>query len=61
MVCSSLPVTILTLGFFTLVGNTLIIGLAEGRTPGFETDGFFSALLFGIIVALVAYILHKIF
>src|SRR3989344_6004486 len=61
LIILTLPINILTFGLFTLVVNTVIILLAEVITPGFETDGFFSALLFGIIVALVAYILHKIF
>ncbi|MDB5266648.1 MAG: rane protein of unknown function [Parcubacteria group bacterium] len=55
----TLPLTIITLGLFSLVLNALLILLAARIVPGFSVDGFFSAFLFGIILALVNFILHQ--
>ncbi len=45
----SLPITILTLGFFTLVINALMFWLAAWLVPGFEVRGF-SAAFWGALV-----------
>ena len=49
----ALPVTILTLGLFSLVINALLILLAASIVPGFVVDGFWWALLFSIVLSLV--------
>lgn len=49
----TLPITILTLGLFSLVLNALLILLAAAIVPGFSVSGFWSALLFGILLALI--------
>ncbi len=49
----TLPITILTLGLFTLVINALLILLASSIVPGFHVDGFWTALFFGIILAII--------
>ncbi|HEU0050610.1 MAG TPA: phage holin family protein [Patescibacteria group bacterium] len=45
----SLPVTILTLGLFTLVINALMFWLASKFAPGFTVDSF-SAAFWGALV-----------
>ncbi|MDQ1299374.1 MAG: putative rane protein [Patescibacteria group bacterium] len=50
----TLPLNILTLGLFSLVVNALLIMLAGQIVPGFSVDGFWTAFLFGIVVALVS-------
>ena len=50
----TLPINILTLGLFTLVINALMIMLAAWIVPGFETGGFWPALLLGVILSLVS-------
>lgn len=50
----TLPLNILTLGLFSLVVNALLIMLAGQVVPGFTVDGFWTAFLFGIVVALVS-------
>lgn len=50
----TLPLNILTLGLFSLVVNALLIMLAGQIVPGFTVDGFWTAFLFGIVVALVS-------
>ena len=53
LVILTLPLTILTLGLFTLVINALLIMLAAAIVPGFAVHGFWWALLFGIVLAIV--------
>ncbi|GAA5027951.1 membrane protein [Marivirga lumbricoides] len=49
----TIPITVFTLGLFLLVINALMILLADYFVPGFQVDGFWWALLFGVILALV--------
>lgn len=49
----TLPITILTLGLFSLVINALLILLASSIVPDFVVDGFWWALLFSIVLSLV--------
>lgn len=53
LVILTLPVNILTLGLFTFVINALIIMLVSWAVPGFHVDGFLSALIFSVVLALV--------
>ena len=56
----TLPVNILTLGLFTFVVNALLLMLAGAITPGFEVDGFLSALLGSIVLSLLSLGINKI-
>lgn len=50
----SLPFTIMTLGLFSFVINALIILLADALMgTHFETNGFLSALGFGLIIGIL--------
>ncbi|KND47729.1 MAG: hypothetical protein AB201_02210 [Parcubacteria bacterium C7867-006] len=49
----ALPITILTLGFFSLVINTLFIILASKIVPGFYVSGFWPAFWFSIALSLI--------
>ena len=60
----TLPITVLTLGIFYLVLNGLLFWFASALLPGFEVDGFgsavFGAILYGVIAwALSALIPNK--
>ena len=50
----TIPVTLITLGFFLLVINALIILLIGKVIPGFIVDGFWWALLFSVILSIIA-------
>ncbi|MFA6177472.1 MAG: phage holin family protein [Candidatus Paceibacterota bacterium] len=52
----TLPITIFTLGLFILVINGLLVMLASYIVPGFTVDSFWSAFLFGIILAIVNWV-----
>jgi putative membrane protein len=49
----TLPLTILTLGLFSLVVNAAFVLLAAYIVPNVAIDGFVTAVLFSIIVSLV--------
>jgi len=55
----TLPINILTLGLFTLVINALIILMASALVPGFKVAGFWNAMLFGIVLAIITYLIHR--
>ena len=54
----TLPITILTLGLFSLVVNAVFVLIAAQIVPGFSVDGFWSALLFAIVLSLVNAFFH---
>jgi putative membrane protein len=60
IVLFTLPVTILTLGLFLLVINSVIILLCAQIVDGFKVDTFWSALLFSIILSLTQSIIYKL-
>ncbi len=49
----ALPLTILTLGLFSLVINALFIILADKLVTGFSVAGFWTALWFSIALSLI--------
>src|SRR3989338_2572397 len=59
LVVLTLPITILTLGLFVLVINGLLVMLAAAIVPGFAVASFWSAFVFGIVLALVSAVLHS--
>ncbi|MBP7741298.1 MAG: phage holin family protein [Candidatus Pacebacteria bacterium] len=56
----TLPVTILTLGLFSLVINALLVMLADLLIPDFSLGGFWIALLFALVLSLVNGFFHFI-
>lgn len=56
-----LPLTILTLGLFSLVINALVVLLAAKFVTGMSIDGFFSAFIFSIALSLITSLLNGIF
>ena len=59
LVILTFPVTILTLGLFLLVINALIIMLADNLIGGFYVAGFWTALLFSLILSIFQSILYS--
>jgi putative membrane protein len=49
----SLPVTILTLGLFSLVINALMLAIAAALVPGVSTTGFWATVLAALIISVV--------
>lgn len=53
LILLTLPVTVVTLGFFLLVINAAMVLLAARIVPGFTVDGFWWALAFSVVMWLV--------
>lgn len=56
----TLPLNILTLGLLTFVINALLILLTSAIVPGFNVTGFWWALLFSLVLAIINYALGVI-
>ena len=57
----SLPFILVTLGFFILVVNALMLWLASSIVGSFHVDGFGQAFFGAIIVSLVSWVLSAFF
>ena len=49
----TLPLTILTLGIFSLILNALLVMLAGAIVPGVTIAGFWAAFFFAILISLI--------
>jgi len=58
LIILTIPITIITLGLFLIVINILIVKWAADLVPGFKVDGWFTALLFSIIVSITTSVLE---
>lgn len=58
LIIITLPITIVTLGFFILVINVFIIHLAASFLDGFSVDGFWWAVLFSVLLSFVTSIFN---
>jgi len=56
----TIPITVVTLGFFLLVINAFMIILAGKLVNGFHVNGFFSALLFSLVLSVCTGILNML-
>ncbi|PLX28040.1 hypothetical protein C0583_02300 [Candidatus Parcubacteria bacterium] len=61
LVILTLPITIVTLGLFIFVINSLIIVLASSVIQDFSVDSFLTAFLFSIVLSIISFLLHKLF
>lgn len=60
LIILTLPLNVLTLGLFTFIINALLIMLTGIIVPGFEVTSFWWALLFGLILSLVNFMLNSV-
>ncbi|OPY76691.1 MAG: Membrane protein of unknown function [Syntrophorhabdus sp. PtaU1.Bin058] len=61
LILITLPINILTLGLFTFVINAVLVLLASSVIKGFEVSGFWTAMLFSVVLSIVNYILNGLF
>jgi putative membrane protein len=59
LIILTLPLTIVTLGLFLFVVNTLVVLLASRFVEGFKIDNFWWGLLFALLLSLVTSVLFK--
>ncbi len=50
----TLPITILTLGLFTLVINAVMLKLMSALVPGISTGGFFAVIWVALIYSVIS-------
>jgi len=60
LVILTIPFTVLTLGIFLLFINVFIIQLVDKIVPGFEVNGWWTALFFSFLVSLFTAIVESI-
>ncbi|MBQ6068626.1 MAG: phage holin family protein [Bacteroidales bacterium] len=58
LIVITLPFTIFSMGLFLLIINAVIILLASGLVSSFHVNGFWSALLFSLLLTLFDYLLE---
>ena len=56
----TLPLNILTLGLFTFIINGLMILLVAYFVPGFQVNGFWTAVIFSIAATVINWVLTKL-
>lgn len=56
----TLPLTVVTLGLFLIVLNALMLELTDLLVPGFEVDGFVTALLAAVLLGLISLVTNRI-
>lgn len=60
LVLLTLPLSILTLGFFLLVINTLMLLLVAWLVPGFAVTGFWPGFLVALFVSTLSFIINSL-
>ena len=58
LVVLTIPISVVTLGLFLIVINAGVILLADYFIPGANIDGFWWAILFGLIMSILNSILY---
>ena len=53
----TLPINMLSLGFFTFVINAILLMMVAGVIPGFNIAGFWSALFGSLLISLVSWLI----
>ena len=59
LIILTLPINILTLGFFTFVINALLLQMASGLIPGFDVDSFWYAIFGSLIISAISWLLNS--
>jgi putative membrane protein len=60
LVILTIPITILTLGLFLLIINIIIVKWVANIVPGFTVNGWFTALIFSLVVSFVSSFIEAI-
>jgi putative membrane protein len=59
LIILTLPINVLTLGLFSLVINALLVMLASALVPGFVVVGFWTAVLFALVLSVINWVFHS--
>ncbi len=58
IIALTIPITVVSFGFFLLVINAFIILMTDWLVDSFTVDGFWYALLFSVILGLITWLLE---
>jgi putative membrane protein len=56
----TLPINILTLGFFTLIINGLLLWMVSSLIKGFFIQGFWVAVLGALVISLFSWLINRL-
>jgi putative membrane protein len=59
LIILTLPINILSLGFFTFVINALLLKTASAVIQGFDVDGFWYAIFGSLIISAISWLLNS--
>lgn len=59
LILLTLPITLITLGLFSLVINACLVLLASIVVPGFTVAGFWAAFFFAIVLTLIHWVMNS--
>ncbi|HKA58770.1 MAG TPA: phage holin family protein [Gemmatimonadales bacterium] len=59
LIILTLPLTVVTLGFFILIVNGISLALVAWLVPGFQITGLFAATVGAIVVSLVSWVVSS--
>ena len=59
LIILTLPINILSLGFFTFVINALLLKTASSVIRGFDVDGFWYAIFGSLIISVISWLLNS--
>ncbi|MFT3826312.1 MAG: phage holin family protein [Chitinophagaceae bacterium] len=59
LILLTLPITLFTFGLFLFVINAVIVLIASEFVKGFTVDGFWWALLFGLLLSILTSLLYR--
>ena len=55
----TLPINILTLGFFTFIINAVMLKMASSIIPGFDVHGFWAAVIGSLVISIISWALNS--
>jgi len=58
LIILTLPITIITLGFFSLIINALLVLIASALVPGFFVAGFWTAFFFAFVLSIINWVFN---
>ena len=59
LILLTLPITILTMGFFTFVINAIMLMMVAGVLPGFNIAGFWSAVFGSLMISIISWLMNS--
>lgn len=59
LILLTLPITVVTLGFFTFVINAIMLMMVAGVLPGFNIAGFWSAVLGSVLISIISWLMNS--